>query len=404
MSAIDVSTPVIVLGIDTQIGLSIIRELGRAGIPVHGVTADPRSIGLRSRYLARGHVIAEKGVELVDRLAALGRALGKAYLIAVAEHHLLLLSSHRERLAPVNLLCAPRQALDAALDKSHTLRLARECGIDTPRTWSVPTWESVEALGDDLSFPIVLKWADPNAAARALEPAGLELHKAEYADDIAGLRRALGRYRGVGMYPLIQEYVAGEGIGQFIFMHRGKAIRTFQHRRVREWPPEGGFSTACDALPLSRFSDLMAKSVALLARMGWEGVAMVEYRHDPATGRSALMEINGRFWGSLPLAYWCGAGFALLTYAVLGNGELPELPPCRTDLRCRVLGVELKRLARIVLQPGRIRDRRFPIRPIREIVNFLADTFRPNVRYYVFAPDDPLPFLRDVANALLRRS
>lgn len=58
---------------------------------------------------------------------------------------------------------------------------------------------------------------------------------------------------------MIHEYIAGVGVGQFIFMHRGKAIRTFQHRRVREWPPEGGFSTACDALPPGEFADLMAK-------------------------------------------------------------------------------------------------------------------------------------------------
>lgn len=131
---------------------------------------------------------------------------------------------------------------------------------------------------------------------------------------------------------------------------------------------------------------------------------MVEYRHDPATGRTALMEINGRFWGSLPLACWCGAGFALLTYAVLGNGELPDLPPPRTDLRCRVMGVELKRLARILFRPGAIRDRRFPIRPVREIADFIGDTLRPNVRYYVFAADDPLPFLRDIVNAVVRRA
>jgi len=29
------------------------------------------------------------------------------------------------------------------------------------------------------------------------------------------------------------------------------------------------------------------------------------------------MEINGRFWGSLPLAYYSGAEFGWLTYSVL---------------------------------------------------------------------------------------
>ena len=36
---------------------------------------------------------------------------------------------------------------------------------------------------------------------------------------------------------------------------------------------------------------------------------MVEYRHDPSTGRCCLMEINGRFWGSLQLAIDAGVDF-----------------------------------------------------------------------------------------------
>ena len=36
---------------------------------------------------------------------------------------------------------------------------------------------------------------------------------------------------------------------------------------------------------------------------------MVEYRHDPLSGQYWLMEVNGRFWGSLPLATAAGADF-----------------------------------------------------------------------------------------------
>src|SRR6185369_8821821 len=203
---------------------------------------DPRSLGLRSRYLHRGHVIPQKGVELVDRLSALGRSLGKAYLIAIAEHHLMLFARERERLAPVKLLCAPLEAFEAALDKNTTIRLARECGIDTPRTWTLTDLAALDALQRELTYPVVLKWSEANAAGRALGPHGLKLIKAEYAYDFGELKHALERYRPAGIFPLIQEYVPGVGVGQFFFMHEGRAIRAFQHRRVREWPPEGGTS------------------------------------------------------------------------------------------------------------------------------------------------------------------
>ena len=40
--------PCYVLGIETQIGLSLIRELGEAGVPVVGIATDEHAIGLVS--------------------------------------------------------------------------------------------------------------------------------------------------------------------------------------------------------------------------------------------------------------------------------------------------------------------------------------------------------------------
>ena len=65
---------------------------------------------------------------------------------------------------------------------------------------------------------------------------------------------------------------------------------------------------------------------------------MVEYRHEPGSGRYWLMEVNGRFWGSQPLAWHCGAHFAWESYrrSVLGQGDAAPAPrdaPRRDDYR-----------------------------------------------------------------------
>ena len=53
---------------------------------------------------------------------------------------------------------------------------------------------------------------------------------------------------------------------------------------------------------------------------------MVEFKRDGATGTPYLMEINGRFWGSLQLAIDAGVDFPrLLADAALGR--LPATPP-----------------------------------------------------------------------------
>jgi predicted ATP-grasp superfamily ATP-dependent carboligase len=92
----------------------------------------------------------------------------------------------------------------------------------------------------------------------------------------------------------------------------------------------------------------MAKSVAFLRELAWEGIAMVKYRHDSASGESALMEINGRFWGSVPLAYQSGAPFPTLCYRLLGINTSVAIAPYRSGVRCRFMVPEARRLARIL--------------------------------------------------------
>jgi predicted ATP-grasp superfamily ATP-dependent carboligase len=394
--------PCVVLGLETQIGLCVVRELGRAGVSVIGIAQEEDAIGLCSRYLTTGMVVGEARSEaLLQAIRAIGERFGPCPLLAISEANLDWLSRHRESLGQVTPVVPEAAALRIVLDKQSTLDVARAVGIDTPVSIQPqPGWQ-MDDLVSRCRLPVVLKWSDPNAVVRELESHGLPLLKAEYVHTRADLQVALSRYSAIGQWPLVQEYCAGYGLGQFFFMHQGQALRRFQHRRVAEWPPEGGFSSVCDAVPLTEHVDLQERSIALLRAIGWEGVAMVEYRYDPLRCAARLMEINGRFWGSFPLAYHAGAGFALLCYRQAAGLPLAELDVApRSDLRCRMVATELKRLSRIVLRPGLIADPCFRIRPWQEVWRFAQDFFRPTVRYYVWSLNDPRPFFADLRNLL----
>jgi predicted ATP-grasp superfamily ATP-dependent carboligase len=56
---------------------------------------------------------------------------------------------------------------------------------------------------------------------------------------------------------------------------------------------------------------------------------MVEYKVDERTGTPMLMEINGRFWGSLQLAVDAGVDFPRLLIECAG-GKVPAAPPAYT--------------------------------------------------------------------------
>jgi predicted ATP-grasp superfamily ATP-dependent carboligase len=391
----------IVVGVETQIGLAIIRELGRAGVRVIALSHDARALGLRSRHVQHAELIEPRSPALLLRLRALGERFGDCSLIMVSEANLQWLQQHRDELGPfIHPALPPAEALAVVLDKRRTLAQAAQLGIEVPLTEEPLSLADVERIAATFPFPAVLKWKDPGAVSARLARQGLPLLKAEYVYSATELRDAAARYTPLGCWPLVQQYCRGQGLGQFFFVHQGQIIQRFQHLRVAEWPPEGGFSSVCDALPLAQHAHLQQQSEQLLQVIGWEGVAMVEYRLDPDSGKAVLMEINGRFWGSFPLAVHCGAGFAWLSHrAALGLPLTPISVP-RTGVRCRMVLTELKRLHRLLLQPQRIADRQYRRRPAKELGRFVGDFLRPGVCYFLWSWRDPMPWFADLGQML----
>src|SRR4029077_11048979 len=94
-------------------------------------------------------------------------------------------------------------------------------------------------------------------------------------------------------------------------------------RRLVENPPAGGASVLSESAPVE--ARLRDDAIRLLGPIGWHGVAMMEYKQDQNTGDFFLMEINGRFWGSLQLAIDAGVDFPFLAWQ-LATGRRPEVP------------------------------------------------------------------------------
>lgn len=393
----------IVLGIESPIGVTLIRELGRRGVRVIGIARSARAAGLHSRYLWRGVIRRQGEQALVDQLNQLADEHGDCVLLTVSETDLAFLHRNAASLTGPRLLIPPADRMAVVLDKARTRALAMQVGIDVPKVWQASSLGELAAQRAALRYPVVLKWAHPHVVSGWLHTRGLAVDKFRYCLDWPELERYLQQFEGLGTLPMIQEYCPGHGLGQSIFMHGGEALAVFQHRRLHEWPPEGGSSSLCESLDPAAHAELQKKSIDLLRAIGWEGPAMVEYRHNPATGRSCLMEINGRFWGSLPLASQAGVEFGWLTYSVLGLGEVPPPVTARGGMRCCFLVPEAKRWWRIWRHPGLIQDPTCRFSPLRETLGLAATLISPGTRYFLFSWSDPKPAWVDFRHGLLKR-
>jgi predicted ATP-grasp superfamily ATP-dependent carboligase len=396
-------SPVMVLGVDTPIGVAILRDLGCHNHQLIGIGRSKNSIGFASRHCHHPVVREKTEADLLVQLKTLASQFPDAALIAISESDNLLLNRHRSELEQHLRVLAPSQEmLRQVLDKSLCNQLAQAAGIRIPDTFEPGTIEEIEQHAGQLSYPRVLKWADPNSVGPELERAGLEEHKCQYAHDATDLIEKLRPYVRIGRFPLVQEYCPGQGIGQMFLVRDGQIILEFQHQRLHEWPPEGGVSTLCKSLPLSAHEACRKRSVALLKALRWNGVAMVEYRFDPLGNTYYFMEINGRFWGSLPLAIAAGVPFAAELVAQSTENTPKLSQPLYANLHCRFMIPELRRLARLMFQPKAIQDPYFRYSRMSELGKFLLYFFRPGTRYYLFSVSDPGPFFADLKNVFLK--
>jgi biotin carboxylase len=145
---------------------------------------------------------------------------------------------------------------------------------------------------------------------------------------------------------------------------------------------------------------LLDHATRLLGALGWTGLAMVEFRVGEAG--PVLMEVNGRIWGSLPLAVKSGADFPLglaalylgprLNRAANGTAATPAV-----GVRSRNLGLEIVWIAMVLR-----RRRRYPYLHAPARRAGLAAAVRlplPRDGFDVLSLDDPLPGLADAARA-----
>jgi predicted ATP-grasp superfamily ATP-dependent carboligase len=86
-------------------------------------------------------------------------------------------------------------------------------------------------------------------------------------------------------------------------------------------------------VPVSPQAQLYAQ--ALLDELRWQGVAMVEFKMDQASQTLKLMEINGRFWGSLQLAIDAGVDFPFLLLRTMADEPVEPIGTYRIGVKSR---------------------------------------------------------------------
>ncbi|HET9640306.1 MAG TPA: ATP-grasp domain-containing protein [Allosphingosinicella sp.] len=305
---------VLLLGDDLRAFLAIARSLGRRGVEVHAAPSDFSSPALKSRYIVAAHRLPPYPLDPGKWESALARLIadhGFRKLVPTSDSGLFMLRHHAEALGRERIGIANEAALVLFSDKANTRALAERHGVKVALGRLLGSGETATDLAASLGLPLVLK---PRASYVLGD---IETKRsALVVRDPAELDRQLrsGAWDGC----VAESFFPGVGIGLSVLAREGRILLAYQHRRLHE-SSETGASTSRVSEPADPALLAAAESLAAEARL--DGVAMFEFRLDRRSGRHVLLEVNPRFWGSLPLAVAAGADFPALWWDLAVRGR-----------------------------------------------------------------------------------
>ena len=294
--------------------LAAVRALAEAGWQVGVGAPDARGLASSSRACWRRHPVPAAHQDQPAFLAAVARAVtqgGYEVVFGAGEAEVLTLSEHRESV-PAVVPHAGHDVVLAALDKARLAEAAVAAGLRVPATLDP------ESLTGE-SRPVVVKARMHAQPGQAGAPPRIDTNVVVGA---TATRRRVAEITGLGGQPEVQEFLDG-------YLMAYAAVTTPEGRQVaaqsmqvasRVWPPGAGASCRAATVPVD--PDLSARVGALLAALGWFGLAELQFIV-PADGIPRLIDLNGRFYGSLALAVRAGANLPA-TWAALATGRPAE--------------------------------------------------------------------------------
>jgi carbamoylphosphate synthase large subunit len=283
--------------------------------------------------------------------------------------------------------------MDKAFDKSKTLELAKNMGIKVPTTHALNDLDEISELSKELKYPAIVK---PKRSAYFKDGKGFigEVTVQHNPGDLTGY--AAKKFTESGDMPLIQRMILGREFGVELLSDKGDVRALSIHERIRSMSPRGGASVLKKTIGGDELSEKIKKYATDLAReLAWHGVMMVEFKINDRTKEPVLMEINGRFWGSLPLAYFAGVDFPYMYYE-LAQGKQVHAEPHKVGVVSRHFLGDMRHVLRVLFSKDRMRDTLYPKR--FDAVNTFFGTG--DCRYDVIQKNDMMPFLMEIVDVI----
>jgi predicted ATP-grasp superfamily ATP-dependent carboligase len=354
--------------------LIAVRSLGRKGIEVTAADKQNFTLSSLSKYSKNSFLYpspTESPSKFIRSLTLFLKKHKHDVLMPVHSEDTYLIAKYKSKLEPfVKVPLHGYSAIKNINDKGYLMQVADELGIPVPETYFIEDLNALHSIADTLDFPAVIKLRETASSI------GISyVHSKE--ELISKYKETISRFNlSPSDYPLIQEYIEGDGYGVSLLFNQGDLRAKFTHKRIREYPITGGPSTYRISVKHQKMESI---AIELLKHFNWHGVAMVEFKLNSRTKKPVLIEVNPRFWGSLNQAVKAGVDFPYLLYKMTVEGDIAPVLDYTVGIKTKNIFIDYIALFNYIREKKRI--------------GLLKEFFRLPVNDDIFTLDDPLPVL-----------
>lgn len=377
---------------DLRLTLVVLRSLARKNIEAVVGAESKRALSFFSKSCKRMLLYPSPKDNSTEFLIAVQNTLHRTkfrVLFPIGEWTIFPISKIRDRIPRrTKLPLPPHETLEKTLDKELTFRLAIKDGIPTPETYFVRSLRELKAISEKVKYPAVIKprWSWVWNRGKAL------FRRPSYVNSAGELLSVYEVIHRDFPFPLIQEYIPGTNYSVATLYCNSQLKAICGIKVYRAMPVTGGNSVYRESVELD--PAMKKYALQLLEALDWYGIAEIEFRVDSRDHIPKLMEINGRFWGSLEVAVAAGVDFPYLLYCLATDSEVRPVLSYRKGVKCRWFGGDVQHLLSVLKGVSNGASLQWPSR-LRTLIDFLK-FYEKGLMYDSLCCDDPMPFFSSI--------
>ncbi len=345
---------------------------------MHLASSSPNALAFYSRFCSKRYVVTD----CEEALGLLRNSGFDAFIPLVPEPTLLDLAKRKAEVEKdAVVMCGERDVMNNLIDKKLMTDTSRKLKIPVPTTIFPKSDSEVEKFVNRHS-EVMLKFRKSSG--------GGGVYRLKNFQDYQNLRNNLNFAEDD---VIIQEYVTGKQIGVSVMMDRSfNLVAAFVNEELRCNPHPFGPPSYVRTI---KRRDCVEYSEKLLRKVGYCGVAHLDFVIGGSDDTPMLIDVNPRFWDTLNASVICGIDFPWLALQLFTGEKLSEqIYDYDTDVHIRSILDDFRSMLTILKSNDHPSSHK-----LEQVMDFLKFFKYKDI---IFDPLDPVPVLVKTLKAITK--